>query len=196
MIKHLLVDTFKTKVLCGAATTYNAELEIEVAKVTCRACLRAHRDALLKSAAAVSRRLYDGAAVRYGTRYQAPRHPCSCRTHGECTHDFGPTSREDKLALNRLVAAFADELRTKLHRKVDEGEGDWDGDNWTPDDIVAALLEHVGKGDPIDVAAFAAFWWNRWAERMVPCAIGEGCDCNGWHRATDEKPVADRNQRR
>lgn len=72
-----------------------------------------------------------------------------------------PTPQEDKAAIDALVDAFAAELRAKLHAKVDDGRRGWDDPDWDTLEIIRAMLEHVPKGDPIDVAAFAAFWWNR-----------------------------------
>jgi hypothetical protein len=158
-------------------------------KATCSACLRKYASSLIQDAVHVLAQVNEADEIRYGIRYQAPRHPCGCRSVGECIHSNGPTPREEKLALNRLVDAFASSLRAKLHRKVDEGNGGWDSEEWGVQDIVGALLTHIGKGDPVDVAAFAVFWWNRWVERKVPCAVGEGCDCDGWHRV-DENPRA------
>lgn len=157
-----------------------------VAKAECPKCLHAYLARMLEDCVQVLAQIEE--TTQYGVRYQAPRHPCGCRSAGECMHSNAPTSREDKLALNRLIDAFSAELRTKLHRKSDEGMGGWDSEEWSVQDIISALLRHVAKGDPVDVAAFAVFWWNRWVERRVPCAIGEGCDCDGWHRPGQPSP--------
>ena len=94
-------------------------------------------------------------------RVRAPYHPCGCRAVGECFHINGPTRSEDKSALTRLSRAFGEEMRRVMHEQVDAGNGGWSNEEWTVDEIKAALIAHVEKGDPVDVANFAAFWWNR-----------------------------------
>jgi hypothetical protein len=62
----------------------------------------------------------------------------------------------------QLVRDFAAALGTKL-RAAEEKYGYSDG--WRTDDwqdvCKAELIAHVGKGDPLDVAAYAAFCWAR-----------------------------------
>jgi hypothetical protein len=83
---------------------------------------------------------------------------CGCRSVGECRHN----SFAELHALNALVDKFAAAMKAKLLRAaIEKGRSGWDDPSWTPDEIKAALLAHVEKGDPIDVANFAAFWWNR-----------------------------------
>jgi hypothetical protein len=64
-------------------------------------------------------------------------------------------------ALDELVNKFADEMKRKLLAKYNEGRSGWDDERWTPGEIRSALLEHAVKGDPVDVANFCAFLWNR-----------------------------------
>lgn len=91
---------------------------------------------------------------------RSPRHPCGCRGIGECYHDNGPTVAEDNRALSRLVNLFTHQMREKMHEKTNT-RGGWDDPSWTIDDIKKALVAHIEKGDPVDVANFCAFWWNR-----------------------------------
>ena len=63
-------------------------------------------------------------------------------------------------ALESMVDAFCEEMKKKLIRKFPEKLG-WDNPEWRTDDIKKQLIAHVEKGDPIDVANFAAFWWNK-----------------------------------
>lgn len=74
--------------------------------------------------------------------------------------EFGYATDELK-TLNGLVSAFSYKMTDKLITKSLEGKGGWDDEEWTIEDIKKALIEHIEKGDPIDVANFAAFWWNR-----------------------------------
>lgn len=85
--------------------------------------------------------------------------PCGCRSAGECSHnDFAWMH-----ALNTCVDAFAAEMKRKLVKKFLEGRTGWDDPNWTNEQIMQALKEHVDKpnGDMVDVANFAMFRWNR-----------------------------------
>ena len=84
---------------------------------------------------------------------------CGCRSVGECSHgDFVWLH-----ALDALLTAFTAEMRKKLIRKFTEGRTGWDDPEWTEDQIMQALREHVEKenGDMVDVANFAMFLWNR-----------------------------------
>lgn len=61
----------------------------------------------------------------------------------------------------QLVRRFAAALGAKL-LKAQEKYGrstDWMETNWQTE-CQAKLLEHVAKGDPLDVAAYAAFLWH------------------------------------
>ena len=82
---------------------------------------------------------------------------CGCRSVGECTHNVfvGRTSIE------ACVRDFSDQLRQKLVHKWLEGKSGWDDHDWSYEDIVKQLIEHIEKGDMLDVAAFAMFAWNK-----------------------------------
>lgn len=89
---------------------------------------------------------------------------CGCRSVGECTHGT-PYWREaypgaEKRALRYLGDIFSEKMREKMYAKAGEKAG-WAEDSFTVEKIKAALVEHILKGDPVDVANFAAFWWNR-----------------------------------
>lgn len=64
----------------------------------------------------------------------------------------------------RLVHDFAKALGDKLHRaekKYGYSNG-WLATDWE-DKCRSNMLAHIGKGDPLDVAAFCAFMWlHRW----------------------------------
>lgn len=61
-----------------------------------------------------------------------------------------------------LVNGFASALKEKL-LKAQQKYGY--SDNWAKDDwediCRSEMMRHIGKGDPIDVAAYTAFMWNR-----------------------------------
>ena len=82
---------------------------------------------------------------------------CNCRSAGECNHNTFTESD----ALERLVKFFADELRKTLLRNLYKNKSGWDDPSWPIEDMKTQLIAHVEKGQPVDVAAFAAFWWNR-----------------------------------
>lgn len=67
-------------------------------------------------------------------------------------------------ALDNLSNDFADECRAKLYGKMQQGRVGWDDPAWPIAEIKDALIEHIEKGDPVDVANFAMFWWNRMQE--------------------------------
>ena len=83
--------------------------------------------------------------------------PCGCRSAGECDHGAFAW----KASLDALVHDFARAMRAKLISKFMEGYSGWDDPEWSVEDIKASLLAHLEKGDPVDIANFAAFWWNR-----------------------------------
>jgi hypothetical protein len=77
-------------------------------------------------------------------------------------HFDGMLDEQQFMALEMLVSAFSDRMRQSLLRSYfRKGRIGWDEPGWDRDDIVKQLLAHVEKMQPIDVAIFAAFWWNR-----------------------------------
>ena len=69
----------------------------------------------------------------------------------------------------KLVAEFATALANKLMRSQEKYEyaAEWKHDDWE-DECADRLIEHVQKGDPLDVAAYAAFMWHHhWKTRLV-----------------------------
>lgn len=68
-----------------------------------------------------------------------------------------------------LVLRFASALADKLY-KAEQKYGrstDWMKDDWY-DDCLQSLFEHIGKGDPRDVAAYCAFmWYHGWKTEAV-----------------------------
>ena len=100
--------------------------------------------------------------------------PCGCRSVGECDHNTFAWMR----ALDALVDDFAQAMKEKLYKKHLEGRSGWDDPAWETYKIRDALIDHAGvrittRGttlldpdaqDPVDIANFAAFWWNRLQE--------------------------------
>lgn len=82
---------------------------------------------------------------------------CRCRGRCECNRD----ALRPLAALDKLVNAFAKEMKKKLKRKALEGYYGWDSPDWTPEQVMESLRAHLDKGDPVDIANFAAFLWNK-----------------------------------
>jgi len=57
--------------------------------------------------------------------------------------------------------AFSKIVHDKLMDRYRKGRSGWDDPEWTVDQIVDALVGHIQKGDPVDLAAFAMFIWHR-----------------------------------
>lgn len=64
-------------------------------------------------------------------------------------------------ATANLVNEFCEALKEKLLRsQVKYGfTTGWMGDKWEGE-CRTALMEHIKKGDPLDVAAYCAFMWH------------------------------------
>jgi hypothetical protein len=64
--------------------------------------------------------------------------------------------------LSNLADTFGKVMHDKMLKSYREkGRRGWDDPAWTIDQIKTAMIEHIEKGDPIDLAVFAAFWWNK-----------------------------------
>ena len=94
--------------------------------------------------------------------------------------------------VNHFAVALAEKL-AKAERKYGYSDG-WADEGWEAE-CRAHLLEHVGKGDPLDVAAYCAFMWHhQWSTALSAApeagrgeAVGAGLDwarSSGW-RARD-----------
>jgi len=65
----------------------------------------------------------------------------------------------DKDDLEILVERFSKALLAKLRTSRAKGRAGWDCDDWESE-CQQGLIAHLGKGDPIDVAAYCAFMWH------------------------------------
>ena len=102
-----------------------------------------------------------------------------------------------------LVLRFASELADKLH-KAEQKYGrstDWMKDDWY-DDCLLSLWEHIGKGDPRDVAAYCAFmWYHGWVTTDYDRNVQNACRAamlqsgnspaqnHGWIPVSERMPV-------
>lgn len=74
-------------------------------------------------------------------------------------------AHEDDLAVDR----FADVMKAKLAKKRNDGRGGWSGPECSEEALSRMLRDHVGKGDPVDVANFAMMLHQR-GERIAQAA--------------------------
>lgn len=73
----------------------------------------------------------------------------------------------------KLVCTFAEALAAKLRKsEIKYGyDSDWKKDGWQRQ-CLAHFHQHIGKGDPIDVAAYCAFMWHHnWPTVASPLAV-------------------------
>ena len=73
-----------------------------------------------------------------------------------------------------LVRRFADALTAKLaaaEKKYGYSDG-WKSSDWM-DECRAALIHHLDKGDPRDVAAYCAFLWHHGESTAAPATDGD-----------------------
>lgn len=66
---------------------------------------------------------------------------------------------------NRLTKMYG-EFAKAVHKKMmngffKKGRTGWDDPNWTEEEIIECMKEHIEKGDPLDMAIYAAFLWHR-----------------------------------
>lgn len=58
------------------------------------------------------------------------------------------------------VDRFAVAMKEKLAKKRAQGYGGW-SDDCTVEHLADLLIDHVPKGDPVDIANFCMMVWNR-----------------------------------
>jgi hypothetical protein len=80
----------------------------------------------------------------------------------------------DDIAINR----FADAMKAKMAKQRAKGYGGWNDKNDCPTNrLQQMLVNHISKGDPVDVANFAMMLWSRGerteqpAQQQEPVAI-------------------------
>ncbi|MDC7788006.1 hypothetical protein PQJ75_14005 [Rhodoplanes sp. TEM] len=85
------------------------------------------------------------------------------------THITIPVPAELHVNTRQLVATFAEALAAKFREaELKYGHADgWLWDDWE-EECRRGLMEHVAKGDPRDVAIYAAFLWHRGWSTAAP----------------------------
>ena len=83
---------------------------------------------------------------------------CNCRSVGEC--NCNTFSEMD--ALEALVKQFSKVMLSKLKQKlIKDGYAGWDSPKqWSRQEAINCLEDHVEKNDMVDVANFAMLAWN------------------------------------
>lgn len=67
------------------------------------------------------------------------------------------------------VDRFADAMKKKMAASRAKGRSGWDDPSQCPaESLQAMLLDHLGKGDPVDIGNFAMMLWNRSEKIAAP----------------------------
>jgi len=65
-------------------------------------------------------------------------------------------------ALCELVDKVSERVKDRLISKYYEGKRGWDDPSrFDVGDLITAIMDETQEKDPIDVIAYAMFWWNR-----------------------------------
>jgi hypothetical protein len=79
---------------------------------------------------------------------------------------------------DEAVDRFATAMKAKLAKAREKGRNGWQSPEWTAPEISLDLLRHVEKGDPIDVANYCMFLFERgeriFFEKVIDVAFEEG----------------------
>jgi len=97
---------------------------------------------------------YKGKFFRFNCGCRAIDDPCCCKINYEAE------LKSDRKALKDCVKDFSNQMSKKLIKKSKVKSG-WDSESFSEEDIKEMLLDHIEKGDMVDVANFAMFIWNR-----------------------------------
>lgn len=94
------------------------------------------------------------------------------------------------------VDRFAEAMKQKLSAARAKGRGGWDTPECTQQRLSDMLREHVGKGDPRDVANFCMFLWCRGeaiaaAPQPAPAPLSDEREAfeSTWEKLYGKKPV-------
>ena len=125
------------------------------------------------------------------TGVKGERYPCKPDVFAATYEQVGePNAHIDEAA----VDSFASAMKLKLAQARAKGRHGWE--TCHPDALSAMLREHLEKGDPIDVANFCAFLWNK-GYGISPLPIGAGSapfklpSFNEWHERVYGCPQGD-----
>lgn len=98
-----------------------------------------------------------------------------------------PVQHPDDLAVDRFAAA----MKAKLAKQRAKGYGGWDDTQQCPTErLQAMLVDHVAKGDPVDVANFAMMLWSRGENTAQPVPVHcERCAEMGGYTTPPAQPA-------
>lgn len=81
--------------------------------------------------------------------------PCACREAG-CLCNVSA----ERQAAEAMIDEFARAIKRKfIQARTVKGRTGWDERDWSAA-CIEQMKAHCDKGDPVDVALFAAFLWN------------------------------------
>ncbi len=103
---------------------------------------------------------FQGERVKYSGE-KISGYKCDCMRHDyDCNGDAKSEFDKDQEALINCVEGFSYNMKRKLLDKSKLRSG-WDDPKWSKEEIKKQLIKHIEKGDMIDVANFAMFYWNK-----------------------------------
>jgi hypothetical protein len=86
-----------------------------------------------------------------------------------------PVSHPDDVAINRFAAV----MKAKMAKQRAKGYGGWEDKADCPTgQLQQMLIEHIAKGDPVDVANFTMMLWTRGERTKQP--VQEQAQETGW----------------
>lgn len=103
-------------------------------------------------------------------------HACNCETYWDQIYAAMLAAAPQRPAVERhaddaAVSRFAEVMKNKLAAARDKGRGGWDDpEQCTVEHLAKLLVDHVAKGDPVDVANFAMMLHQREADKGVLAA--------------------------
>ena len=68
--------------------------------------------------------------------------------------------------LHIACTQFAARMESKLVNKLLQGRSGWNDPDWPIESIKQQMIEHIEKGDFVDVANFAMFAWHQQLEHV------------------------------
>lgn len=98
-----------------------------------------------------------------------------------------PAQHPDDAAVDR----FAEAMKAKLAKKRAEGRAGWEDPQVCPSGrLQQMLIDHLTKGDPVDIGNFAMMIWNR-GEAVAGQPAQQGGIPDGWSLTHIDDPATD-----
>lgn len=157
----------RSLIACGENVTYPSQSAARYVRQN----VREEREAIIE----ILERRASGFAARSSTIYNGKIIADELRSNIRTILSL-PSAPVSDEPLADLVSRFSTALLGKLRYARDvKGRSGWEQSHWAQD-CQRALLDHIPKGDPLDVAAYTAFCWHHgWST-----ALSEKCpQCHG-----------------